>query len=71
MSVHPDAFKPVSCRNSSNTVTWLFLLILGFLEMFPDTQVGTCDLFFSTLRSVGRAFVCVEVQSLIDPVVNA
>lgn len=31
--------------------------------------MGICDLFFSTLRSVGRAFVCVEVQSLIDPVV--
>lgn len=32
--------------------------------------MGICDLFFSTLRSVGRAFVCVEVQSLIDPVLS-
>lgn len=44
-------------RNQSTAVTWLFSLILCFLEKFPDTQVGICDPFFSALRSVGRPCV--------------
>lgn len=72
MAAHPDAFKPVSNITSSGAAIALLSAILGFLEMFPDTQVGTRDLFFPlSAQWVVCVCVCVEVQSLIDPVVKA
>lgn len=67
--VHPDAFKPVF-KSKLVYHSHLTVLIHSFLEKFPVTQVGGfVTHFFHSDRWVERLCVCVEVQSLIDPVV--